>query len=523
MSSQHIPSLLVGKGRVEQATYLDPVIPNYQGNPLIEALPLILTQDETAKRLAFYPEYDEEHRKLPAYLRLHLIQNTLQFFAPLPIHFDLEQRFSRMIRLGYQARNPAITGFWGDVQSRVQSLGMVRQSPRSTATGFTIVGISGVGKTTSIEAILSLYPQVILHSHYHDRDFSFTQIVWLKLDCPFDGSIKGLCLNFFQAVDDLLGTRYYDNYASGRKTVDELLPRMALVASLHSIGVLVIDEIQHLSQAKSGGSSKMLNFFVQLINTIGLPVVLVGTYKAISVLSGEFRQTRRGTGQGDLVWDRMKNDDIEKDKAKKDGSWTWFVQCLWVYQYVKKRCRLTVELRNALYEVTQGITDFAIKVYMLAQIRAIAKGEETVTEQGIRLAAKESLRLAYPILEALKNKDTRILASVEDVHPIDINQFLQDAHSQLNRATQLEALAKRQVVAHSSQQSQSVIASTEQQDLTAVTTKKVSGRRKKAIPREGSLPEIATSGEKQKLSAYEALRQAGLIRPVTEYLLEEVS
>ena len=102
-------------------------------------------------------------------------------------------------------------------------------------------------KTTSIEAILSLYPQVILHNRYCENDFSFTQIVWLKLDCPFDGSIKGLYLNFFQAVDDLLGTRYYDNYAGGRKTVDELLPRMALVASLHSIGVLVIDEIQHLS------------------------------------------------------------------------------------------------------------------------------------------------------------------------------------------------------------------------------------------------------------------------------------
>lgn len=512
-SSQHIPSLFVGKGRVEQATYLDPVIPSYRDNPLIEALPPILTQDETAEHLAFYPDYDEEHRNMPAYLRLHLIQNSLQFFAPLPIHFDLEQRFSRMIRLGYQARNPAITGFWGDVQARVQSLRTVRQSPRSTATGFTIVGISGVGKTTSVEAILSLYPQVILHNHYRDRDFSFTQIVWLKLDCPFDGSIKGLCLNFFQAVDDLLGTRYYDNYASGRKTVDELLPRMALVASLHSIGVLVIDEIQHLSQAKSGGSRKMLNFFVQLINTIGLPVVLVGTYKAISVLSGEFRQTRRGTGQGDLVWDRMKN----------DHDWQWFVKCLWGYQYVKNRCRPTEELRDVLYEETQGITDFAIKVYMLAQIRAIANGEEVVTEQGIRLTAKESLRMAYPILQALKNKDTRILASVEDVHAIDIDRFLQDAHSQLNRATQLEELARSQTTTQFNHQSQADSApSTERQTTVPATIKKNPAKRKKAMPLEGSLPKIALLGEKQKLSAYEALRQAGFIRPVTEYLQEKV-
>ncbi|HEY9299032.1 MAG TPA: hypothetical protein VIQ31_22295 [Phormidium sp.] len=48
-NNQHIPSILVGKGRIEQATYQDSEIPNYQGNPLIEALPPILTQNETAE------------------------------------------------------------------------------------------------------------------------------------------------------------------------------------------------------------------------------------------------------------------------------------------------------------------------------------------------------------------------------------------------------------------------------------------------------------------------------------------
>jgi hypothetical protein len=180
-SKTHAPSILVGKGRRIEANYCDPVIPNYRDNPLIEALPPIWMQDEVASLLAYYPEYENEQRNLPSHFRLHLIQNALQFFAPLPVHFDLEQRFSRMIRVGYQARNPAVTGFWQDMQMRVQSLGTLHHAPRSTATGFTIVGISGVGKTTSIEAILSLYPQVIFHNHYRDRDFTFVQVVWLKL------------------------------------------------------------------------------------------------------------------------------------------------------------------------------------------------------------------------------------------------------------------------------------------------------------------------------------------------------
>ena len=111
-----------------------------------------------------------------------------------------------------------------------------------------------------------------------------SQLVWLKLECPADGSVKGLCLNFFQAVDDILETQYYEIYGGrGRRTVNEMMPYVALVASNVHLGVLVIDEIQCLTKLNVGGYEKILDFFVQLINTIGLPVVLVGT--AITLLN----------------------------------------------------------------------------------------------------------------------------------------------------------------------------------------------------------------------------------------------
>ncbi|MEH2039925.1 ATP-binding protein [Nostoc sp.] len=526
-TNNSVPSLLVSKGEIVSASYNDPIIASYRDNPLIEALPPILSEEEAMIHLSIYPRYSEEERSLPNHLRLHLVQNALQFIEPLPIHLDLEQRFSRMIRAGYQARNPLTADFWRNFQERIDVLrpeGVAKIHLRSTATGFTIIGISGIGKTTAIEAILRLYPQVIIHSHYRDRNFTLKQIVWLKLDCPFDGSIKGLCLNFFQAVDDLLETEYYTKYTRGKQTVDELIPYMARVASLHCIGVLVIDEIQHLNEAKSGGYRKMLNFFVQLVNTIGIPVVLVGTYKAMSILSGEFRQTRRGTGQGDLVWDRMAEDEV----------WELFIESLWRYQYVKKPCVPNSDLSHALYEVTQGITDFAVKVYMLAQIRAIATGKEIITASIIRSVAKDSLRMAQPILIALKTGDLRLLQGIEDIHPIDINTFLEEAkastkivgkinssltisknrlHHDIDFDAEVQNVDSNSSVRDLVEKNQSI------PNVNKIDTKQKSKQNSKKINNNTSLMEIVYLGKKQGIAAYESLKLKGYILHSDEYFL----
>lgn len=113
--------LLVFKGEQVRAEYHDE-ISIYRGNPLLEALPEILTEDEVIEKLNFYPEFYAEERKLPAHQRLHLIQNVLNLFILLSFHLDLEQRFSRMIRVGYKARNPVNREFRQDVNKNVQSL-----------------------------------------------------------------------------------------------------------------------------------------------------------------------------------------------------------------------------------------------------------------------------------------------------------------------------------------------------------------------------------------------------------------
>ncbi|MDP4086127.1 MAG: ATP-binding protein [Bacillota bacterium] len=412
--------ILHGEEMVD-AIYSDQIVQDYESNPLIEALPPIFTEDDVIEHLSVIPSYDEKERSLNANYRFHCVQRLFQYFQPFEKHLDLEQRISRAIRQGYLHRNPMKREEVMRVHESYKAikegkfLKTYQTEAKRTAAGFTIIGLSGIGKSTAIERVLSFYPQLIKHQEYKGKLFQFTQISWLKLDCPFDGSLKGLCMSFFSELDRLLGSNYLNKFGAQKNTLDLMMQRMNHLASRHGIGLLIIDEIQHLSLSKSGGSEKMLNFFVTLVNTIGIPVLMVGTNKAISILQSEFRQARRGSGQGDMVWSQM----------PKDESWDLFVEGMWEYQWTAHYTELTSELSELLYEESQGILDIAVKLFMLSQVRAIATGEEKITKQIMKQVAKDSLRLVKPMLDALRSCIPTEIAKYEDIRPIDMDEEIE--------------------------------------------------------------------------------------------------
>lgn len=254
---------------VENPEYFELKISEYQGNPLIEALPPIRSPKDAALFMANLPAISEQERELEPYERVHCVEKIFGFVHPLDDHIDLEQRISRLIRYGYVHRNPCNSGYVEAIRRANQlyktgedielnSIG----SSTSTAGCFIVYGLSGVGKTTAVDRVLLSYPQLIFHHKYKDSNFTGVQVVWLKLECPFDGSPKQLCLYFFQALDSILGTNYYRKYYAN--TTDQLIASVRIVAATHHLGFLVIDEIQVLSSAKKDDAEKMLNFFTQM-------------------------------------------------------------------------------------------------------------------------------------------------------------------------------------------------------------------------------------------------------------------
>lgn len=432
---EYINKILIDNGgEAEVANYKEQIIQEYQDNPLIECLPNIISSEEAIDKLAVYPYFSEEERNFEAHIRYHFIQRLFQYFQPLNLHLDLESRVSRVIRQGYIARNPFRAEYAESFETghkMILNANMEmtnNKSFRTTSSGFTIIGISGIGKSTTINLILSMYPQIIVHNEYKGCKLSMYQLVWLKLDCG-EGSTKGLCIDFFLKIDELLGTNYHKKYGGGRQAVNVLMPIMGQVAKNINLGVLVIDEIQHLSMGKSGGADRMLNFFVTLVN-IGIPVILIGTNKAMAILQSQFRQARRGSGQGDFVIDRM----------KKDENWDLIIDGMGDYQWTRKPIILSREIKDTLYEFSQGITDIGIKLYAMAQIRAISSGKEEITTNIIRSVAKENLQLVRPMIEALKSGRINEIAKYEDLYSVNIDDFLIHESSKISLNSKIKEI-----------------------------------------------------------------------------------
>lgn len=552
------------RGNVVPAKYAEHADKTYACNPYIEALPPPISDAKAASLLRRMPYYEGKERLQPALDRVTFAQRVTNCMVPLPDHLLMVRKFQRMIMDGYLARNPLSSEWVKQVRRAFPDLDWNGTYDgyfplvRKTGTGCNCTGTSGVGKTTMVESALSLLPQVIEHTCYHGQAFDQKQLVWLKLECPSDGSLKALCQSFFVVSDAVLGKQSDPKIYSGM-TAEYLVPLMARRASTLGLGVLVVDEIQRLNRAASGGADRMLKFFVQLTNNLGVPVVLIGTFEAASLFINDFASARRSSGkQGEMVMSNMRPDQI----------WDYFLGSIWRYQFTNVETPLTPVLSKAFYVESQGIADICIKLYMLAQIQVIGTQDERITPELVVDVARANLHSARPMLDALRRGDKEALSKIPDLylpqnlldqcraraeHRIVLSGTLDTIKNQSHQHLDTDEdyveppedkIAKllvaagykqpmavkcaRDAVGRFAQESNIKLATAEAFRIAAeqeadqkneVTSGKASGTRpqRKVVSISGDLREIFKNRPK-KMEPYEAFKQAGVIKPADEFV-----
>jgi len=392
-------------------------LPEHRDNPFIAALPPLMSDQEVIASLSERPLFDKRERDYPDHLRRACIMRlSRHYFMPFQRHLIVEMRLAQLLRQGYDGRNISDGSYRKHLQDNHErvinrDITVCRNLGQSTAVAISLVGCSGIGKTETVSRILHRYPQLV----EHNEPFSFSQVVWLKLECPHMGSARQLCLDFFDSMDGLLGTKYFRQFH--RSNLDLLSSQVGRVATQHGLGLLVIDEIQHLISGKGKDREQLLNFLLALINKVGVPMMLVGTMAAIPLLNDTLRNARRASGLGSLTWERFDRD--------KDDAWEYFIKDLWEFQWTRQPTKLTADILDCFYEETQGIFDLAVKLFILAQFFAIqlsaqkpkTHGSEQLSVNLLRQVAKDNFKLLEPMLTALRLGDREAIARYDDIRP----------------------------------------------------------------------------------------------------------
>lgn len=383
--------------KLHEAVYVKSDNPDHEGNPVIEALPRLNNIKDYFRYCATNSIHTrEEAIEKPYHIRRDYL-NQLQRDFVLPNYgiWDVYQMIVNALFTSYSSRNPIKENTTEKVIKDYRDLLQIRDLTTKVAVSnsCSLFGISGIGKTTAVNLATSTFPKAILHKNLDCENF--IQIPIVKVECPKDGSIKDLCRFFFIELDKILGdSTYEEDYCKKKDSESDRVNALSKLVLKHHIGIIIVDEIQHLDAQKSGGEKRMLRFFLNLDNTLGIPIMLVGTRDGIAIFKDDDKLIRRFTASGFLEW----------NPKPEDGEWKRFIQRLFIYQYTNEKADENIDWPRLFYHYSQGIYSRAFQIFKIAHHLAFDYNKEKITVSLINQVIKERLYIDEPLFE-IKRKD----------------------------------------------------------------------------------------------------------------------
>lgn len=343
-----------------------------QGNPFLAAMPEMLSHDAFIRAIRSLPPLPAGLGVMPSEERRRRLPMLSSLFVPMDYTYMLYDQLYRAISSTYSTRTM--------IEEIQRTNALFRGAPFSSystqpATG-SILGVPGVGKTSSIRRSLSLLPQVIEHEAYQGKPFFCKQVLYLIVECPSDCSVKTLGLNIAVAIDKAIGSNYTKQLTSLRSAAASAIATQVKVLCLtHHVGLILIDEIQNAvtTAQKNKQIKPLIKFLVELTNDTCTSAFFVGTPIAEELFISQEHLKRRTRGMRLLPF-------------KPDGSYRAFLQAIWPYQLTPTTAPLSEQLANKLYDHSGGIPAYIIKIFQEAQAQALLQGERCISAKTMQRA-----------------------------------------------------------------------------------------------------------------------------------------
>lgn len=345
-------------------------------------LPAMLSGKELVEALAIYPSYDRSVCCESKEKRLSCLPNIYKLFVPSEMSIEIYNKLYLALLRSLRKKNTK-TAIRQQYQNHKAIKGQNYSGIIGGSDSFTIIGTSGIGKSSAVSRAVTLISE---NKIIESRESSIIPCVTVQ--CPFDCSVKGLLLEILRKIDETLLTRYYEGAVRARATVDMLIGSVSQ-AALNHIGILIVDEIQNIAAAKNGRN--LMGALIQLINSSGISIAMVGTPECTSFFESAPQLSRRSVG---LMYEALKYDSYFES----------FCKVLFRYQYVKFPTEITPALTYWLYEHSAGNISVVVYLFEAAQEIAILNGTETISFSTLNEAYEQRLKLMHSFIEPKKQK-----------------------------------------------------------------------------------------------------------------------
>lgn len=353
---------------------------------LLNHLPTMLTGEELIQAMMVLPAYNASMMNMPPAVRLIALNDLYKMYIPSAMSLEIYSKLYLALLRSLQKK-----GTMDAVRQKYENQKAIRQQAYTGIIGgsdsFTIIGASGIGKSTAISRALDL----ITANGIMEQNNPYVRVIpCVVVQCPFDSSVKGLLLEILRKVDEQLGSKYYQNALRVRCTTDMLIGSVSQVA-LNHIGLLVVDEIQNVVGSKHGKS--LIGMLTQLINNSGISICMVGTPESTVFFEQAMQLARRSLG-------------LQYGKLEYDGYFHDFCKTLYRYQYVRKRSALTPAVVEWLYAHSAGVISVVVSLIHDAQEIAILDGTEELNLTTLNEAYQKRLTMLHGYMQPEDKKQT---------------------------------------------------------------------------------------------------------------------
>ena len=191
---------------------------------LVKKLPPMLSGNELEQALTILPEYDPSIINENAAVRLIALSDMYKVFVPTQMSKEIYAKMYLSLLRSLQKKESKLA-----VRQYSENHKGIRQQEYSGIIGgsdsFTIIGASGIGKSSSITRAL----QLLTTEEIIEIKNPYSKIIpCVIVQTPFDSSVKGLLLEILRVVDEKLGSKYYSNALRTKSTIHKYMIKEAI-------------------------------------------------------------------------------------------------------------------------------------------------------------------------------------------------------------------------------------------------------------------------------------------------------